>query len=228
LRSAIRTRISANDAPINTGRVAYRFLVPIADAAPFMGGWTAGIYVGSRVALARYVIRKGTLVNCVAFAHVPDVAGESWSAQASRDELTGLFAGWNPNVIGLAACAPLERTARWALYDRDPLDRWVDRRVGLLGDAAHPILPFLGFGAALGIEDAIVLARAFASSPSPTAALRLYEAARKDRANAILLESRRQGALFDAGPGGAPDIPDAERASRVPYDALTVALPELA
>ena len=228
LRSTIRAGMFDATAPRRTGRVAYRFLVPIADAAPYMGNWTAGIYVGSRVALARYLIRKGTLVNCVAFAHVPEIEGEDWSAHATREELTGLFEGWNAHVVGLASCAPLERTARWALYDRDPLDVWVDGRVGLLGDAAHPILPFLGFGAALGIEDAIVLARAFAATGHPAEALALYQNARRDRANAILIESRRQGEVFDAGPGGAPDIPAEERESRVPYDALTVGLSQAA
>ena len=225
IRSTVRAQMFDAGPPRKTGRVAYRFLVPIKDAKPFMGEWTAGIYVGSRVALARYVIRKGTLVNCVAFAHVPEIEGEDWSAQATREELTALFEGWDENVRGLAACAPLERTARWALYDRDPLDVWVDGRVGLLGDAAHPILPFLGFGAALGIEDAIILGRAFAMAAHPAGALANYQQARRDRANAILIESRRQGELFDAGPGGAPDIPAEERESRVPYDALTAALP---
>lgn len=222
IRSTVRAQMLGADAPRRTGRVAYRFLVPIAAAAPFMTAGTAGIYVGSRVAFARYLIRKGTLVNCVAFAHVPDVEGESWSDHASREELLALFEGWHEDVIGLASHAPLDTTARWALYDRDPLDVWVDGRVGLLGDAAHAVLPFLGFGAALGIEDAIVLARCFAQDPDPVAALRMYQAARLPRANAVLLESRRQGEVFDAGPGGQPDT--GERESRRVYDPLTAPL----
>jgi salicylate hydroxylase len=224
IRSTIRAQMFGPSEPRKTGRVANRFLVPIEDAAPYMGAGTAGIYVGARVALARYLIRKGTLVNCVAFAHVPDMDGEGWSHQATRDELVALFDGWHRDVVGLAACAPLERTARWALYDRDPLQTWVDGRVGLLGDSAHPVLPFLGFGAALGIEDAIVLARAFEAEPDPAQALRLYQGARLGRANAVLLESRRQGEQFDAGPGQAVEIPAAERESRVVYDPLTAPL----
>lgn len=225
LRSTVRARLFGADEPCKTGRVAYRFLVPIADAAPFMGEWTAGIYVGSRVLLARYLIRKGSLVNCVAFAHVPQVEGEDWDRHATREELTGLFDGWHADVIGLASCAPLDRTARWALYDRDPLDIWVNGRVGLLGDAAHPVLPFLGLGAALGIEDAIVLARAFTAAKDPADALLTYQGARRKRANGTLLESRRQGELFDAGPGETLDLPAAARESQVPYDPLTVPLP---
>lgn len=227
IRSTIRTQMFGPGEPRKTGRVAYRFLVPIEQAAPFMGAGTAGIYVGSRVALARYMIRKGSVVNCVAFAHVREIEGEDWSQRATRAELTALFEGWNENVVGLAACAPLEQTARWALYDRDPLDVWTDGRVGLLGDSAHAVLPFLGFGAALGIEDAIVVARCFAAIEHPADALRLYESARRDRARAILLESRRQGEIFDAGPGGTPDPDIDKRESRRIYDALTVALPEI-
>ncbi|MET0365622.1 MAG: FAD-dependent monooxygenase [Sphingobium sp.] len=226
LRSTIRTQMAGAGEPRRTGRVAYRFLVPMEQAKPFMTAGTAGIYVGSRVSLGRYVIRKGSVVNCVAFAHRPEAAEESWSQQATREELLALFDGWHADVRGLAAAAPLDRTARWALFDRDPLDRWVNGRVALLGDAAHPILPFLGMGAALGIEDAVVLARAFAATADPGHALRIYEQARRDRANAILLESRRQGEVFDAGPGAAIDIPDTERESRVDYDPVTVPLPE--
>jgi len=227
LRSAIRAQMVDAAAPRKTGRVAYRFLVPMEQAAPFLSAGTAGIYVGSNVSFSRYVIRKGTLVNCLALALQPEVEAEGWSQHATRAELLSLFDGWHEDVIGLASAAPLERTARWALYDRDPLERWVDGRVALLGDAAHPILPFLGMGAALGIEDAVVLGRAFAATADPVDAFRVYEQARRDRANAILLESRAQGKIFDAGPGATNDIPAGERESQVDYDPAHVPLPQL-
>jgi salicylate hydroxylase len=227
LRSTIRERIAGPSSPRKTGRVAYRFLVPMAQAEPFLGAGTAGIYVGSRVSFSRYVMRKGTLVNCLALALQPGVEGEGWSQHATRTELLALFEGWHADVIGLASAAPLDRTARWALYDRDPLDVWVDGRVALLGDAAHPILPFLGMGAALGIEDAVVMARALGAVSDPAQAFRVYELARRDRANAILLESRRQGEIFDAGPDATNDIPAGERESMVDYDPASVTLPQL-
>jgi len=226
LRSTVRAQMTGSTAPRSTGRVAYRFLVPMALAAPFMGAGPAGIYVGSRVALGRYVIRKGSLVNCVAFAHNDRVSEESWSRRASRDELLALFDGWHVDVRGLAAAAPLDRTARWALYDRNPLEAWVDGRVALIGDAAHPLIPFLGLGAAMGVEDAIVLSRAFECWSDPTAALDVYQRARTTRANAILLESRRQAEIFDVGPDAIDSIPDAERESRKDYDPVSVTLPE--
>ncbi|MDE1147217.1 MAG: FAD-dependent monooxygenase [Azospirillaceae bacterium] len=228
LRSTIRAALLGPEAPRNTGRVAYRFLVPMDKAAPYMGRGTAGVYVGSKVALARYVIRKGTLVNCVAFAHRADTTEESWNSHATREELLSLFDGWHADVVGLARHAPLEKTARWALFDREPLSRWVSGRVGLLGDSAHPVLPFLGFGAALGIEDATVLARCFAHTDDPARALRMFEATRLRRANAIVLESRRQGEIFDAGPGCRVPAEVGERESRTVYDPLTAPLADAA
>ncbi|MDE1150115.1 MAG: FAD-dependent monooxygenase [Azospirillaceae bacterium] len=222
LRSAVRGLLFGEAAPRRTGIVAYRFLVPLEQARPYAKA--LGMSVGPRASLSRYLIQQGTVVNCVAFAHGVDITEEGWNRHATRAELLDLFAGWHEDVIGLASCAPLETTACWALYDRDPLQTWVRGRVGLLGDAAHPVLPFLGFGAALGIEDAIVLARAFEAKVDPAEALKTYEAARRDRANAILLESRRQGEIFRAGPDGASDIPPHERESRAPYDPLTAAL----
>jgi salicylate hydroxylase len=223
LRSTVRERLGAPGQPRKTGRVTYRFLIPMETAQPFLSAGPACIYVGSRVSLLRYVIRSGTLVNCVAFAHSDDVEQEGWSHHATREELVALFEGWHPDVVGLASNAPLDRTARWALYDRDPLERWVDGRVGLLGDAAHPMLPFLGFGAALAIEDAIVLARTFAMTDDPMHGLRIYQEARRNRANRILLESRLQGEIFDAGPGATVAHPPS-RESRMAYDPVTVPL----
>jgi salicylate hydroxylase len=227
LRSTVRHQLCGPEQPRKTGRVAYRFLIPMELAEPFLSAGPACIYVGARVSLLRYVIRKGTLVNCVAFTHSDTVEQEGWSNHATREELVALFQGWHPDVVGLASHAPLERTARWALYDRDPLMQWVDGRVGLLGDSAHPMLPFLGFGAALAIEDSIVLARAFAMAGDPVEGLRIYQEARRDRANRILLESRLQGEIFDAGPGGSVAQPPS-RETRMAYDPITVPLAELA
>src|SRR5262249_50635299 len=85
----------------------------------------------------------------------------------------------------------------WGLFDRDPLPAWSKQRVTLLGDAAHPMLPFLGQGAAMAIEDAYVLARELARSPDDlAAALQAYEAERVPRTARVQLAARRQARLF--------------------------------
>ncbi len=223
VRSAVRAALFGPEQPLFTGRVAYRFLVPMERARPFMGAGGSNSYVAPGRSLLRYTIRHGTMVNCVAFIRAEAWTQEGWSQRVPNDELVGLFPGWHPDVIGLAANAPLEGTAKWALYDRDPLDVWVDGKVALLGDAAHPMLPFLGLGAAMAIEDAVVLARALGQTEDVAAALQVYQGARAQRAGAMLLESRHQGEIFKDGPESARRL-DVPREDRLNYDPSTVAL----
>jgi salicylate hydroxylase len=174
--------------------------------------------------MTRYPIRKGTVVNCAAFVSADTWTGEGWSQRCSVEELQALFAGWHGDVLGLAANAPLEGTAKWALYDRDPLEIWVQGRVALLGDAAHPMLPFLGLGAAMGIEDAVVLGRAFGETEDTCTALLRYQSARSARAGLMLLESRRQGQLFRDGPEGTTQRTVTTHSQRMAYDPSTAPL----
>lgn len=206
IRSTVRARLWGSEEPRFTGWVVYRFLVPMERARPYMS--TAGTFVGPGRSLLRYTVRHGSLVNCVTFVRSETLRGEGWSQRASTEELLALFPDWHPDARGLAASAPFDGTAKWALYDRDPLPAWTRGRTTLLGDAAHPMLPFLGLGAATTIEDAVVLGRAFgeaAAAGSETRTedcLRCYERARRPRANTLLLESRHQGQIFDDGPDG--------------------------
>ncbi len=215
IRSTVRRQMLGEESPRFTGWVAYRFLVPMELGARFMSA--PGTFVGPARSLLRYAIRHGSLINCVSFTRSAGWTEEGWSSRASKDELLALFGGWHADVRGLAAHAPLDGTAKWALYDRDPLPIWVHGRAALLGDAAHPMLPFLGLGAAMAIEDGVVLARAFAQTSSVEDALQLYQSARVERAGAMLLDSRHQGRIFEEGPGGALR-PRTSFADRVNYD----------
>jgi salicylate hydroxylase len=224
VRSQVRDGLFGASSPLFTGRIVYRFLVPMDLAAPFMSGGTSSTYVAPGQNFLRYVIRKGAMVNCVTFVTADNWTGEGWSARVGNDELMALFPGWHPDVVGLAANAPLEGTAKWALYDRDPLEVWVQDRVALLGDAAHPMLPFLGLGAAMAIEDAVVLGRAYGQTGDIRSALQLYQSARVGRAGLMLLESRRQGQLFGDGPDSAKPKTVTTHKERMDYDPSTVAL----
>lgn len=224
VRSAVRAQMFGAQSPRFTGQVAYRFLVPMARAQPYMNASPSGPYVGPGRSMTRYPIRHGTLVNCAAFVTTDAWTGEGWSERCSIEELQALFDGWHADVQGLARNAPAEGTAKWALYDRDPLDRWVQGGVALLGDAAHPMLPFLGLGAAMAIEDAVVLGRAFGQGDGVAEALAVYENARVERAALMLLESRRQGQAFSEGPGGTLQRTQTTHQQRMQYDPATVAL----
>src|SRR5262249_1700826 len=116
----------------------------------------------------------------------------AWSTGIGRDAVMERFPTtvWAPAVRELLAAT--ERWQKWALYDRPPLASWGRGPVSLLGDAAHPRLPFLAQGAAMAIEDAAVLARELARSPDDRcAALRRYEAARQPRTARVQRAARR-------------------------------------
>ncbi len=223
IRSAVRAAMFGATPALKTGQVAYRFLVPEVHARPYLSEGTANLYVGPRCSLLHYAIRHGTLINCIALVCTDAWEGEGWSQTVPPEELQTLFAGWHPDPAGLAAVAPEQKTAKWALFDRDPLDQWVQGRVALVGDAAHPMLPFLGMGAAMGIEDAVVLARSLEMAGGIAAGLQRYQAARAPRAGEMLLESRRQSRIFAAGPGSEGRL-HSTAIERMNYDPATVPL----
>ena len=117
---------------------------------------------------------------------------ESWSARGDRDEALSLFAGWHPQVRALIAGT--EQVFKWALFDRPPLETWTRGRVTLLGDAAHPMLPYMAQGASQSIEDALVLARCLAADrDDPQRAIETYAARRRERTAAVQAASREAG-----------------------------------
>jgi len=112
-----------------------------------------------------------------------------------HQELLARFAGWHEPIAAIIAATSADRIVRTDISDRDPIERWHDGAVVLLGDAAHPMTPNLGQGAGQAIEDAVVLDLCLAREGSIEAALKRYEARRIPRANAIVLASRRVGAV---------------------------------
>ncbi|MFI5642407.1 NAD(P)H-dependent oxidoreductase [Streptomyces goshikiensis] len=122
----------------------------------------------------------------------------------ARRALTEALEGWYAPVVDLVRDADPDDLVVTDIHDRDPAPRWTDGRVALLGDAAHPMVPALGQGANMALEDAVVLAQAMAAAPSVPAALEAYAHERMERAAAVVLQSRRQGSL-DQGAGKAAE-----------------------
>ena len=123
-------------------------------------------------------------------------------------ELLELYAAFNDEVCGLIKAIETGTLFKWGLHDRPPLARWSSGRVTLLGDAAHPMSPFLGQGAALAIEDGVVLGRCLAEACDLPPALALYERVRRPRAAAA---QRHSLARADALQGAFVDGFDAQR-----------------
>lgn len=200
LRSSVRAALFGSDQPRFTGYIAFRGLVPMerlpSDVVKLP---SSCLSTGHDRSFARYLIRDGQLLNFVALAERDGWREEGWSIPASTDEVLEEFAGWHEDVQTIIRSAPAESLFKWALFDREPLWEWTRGHVTLMGDAAHPMLPFLGSGAAMAIEDAVILARCFDSSTSIDEALRRYVAARYDRTTFVMQKSREAAEAYHSG-----------------------------
>ena len=189
IHSAVRESLFGAIAPTFTGCVCWRGLVPseqLGDArlARQMTAWW-----GAHGHVVHYPVRRGELINFVAHFDSDGWTGESWIEECPRAEVMDTYAGWNADLLALIGSS--ERYYKWALYDRAPLESWTRGRVALLGDSAHPMLPYLGQGAGMAIEDGCILAEALVRRPDdPAQALVVYERLRKPRATRAQTGSR--------------------------------------
>ena len=138
------------------------------------------------------------MLNYVGFVPADEEMQESWSAAGDPAVLRGAFDGWDARIGSVLK--QVDKTFRWALYDREPLPTWTRGRLTLLGDAAHPMLPHLGQGANQSIEDGMALATILgrAGNAAVQAALLAYERLRRERVAQIQLGARMQGLRVDS------------------------------
>jgi len=196
LHSTVRQALAVDDAPRFTGMVAYRALVDAAELPKKLIEPTATVWMGPGRHLVHYFVDGGRRVNLVAVVEADTSREESWNTPAESGELTAAFAGWHRRVRRLLEAA--REVHKWALYDRPPLPTWSTERTTLLGDAAHPMLPFLAQGAAMAIEDAWVLSRLLEhrEEDEPGPALDRYQRLRQLRTGKVADASREQGEMF--------------------------------
>jgi len=156
------------------------------------------MWLGSGRHFLTFPVRAGKLINYVGFVPTDEQMKESWSAPGDPDTLRREFAGWDPRIEQVLA--EVQQTFRWALYDREPLPGWTKGRLGLLGDAAHPMLPHLGQGANQSIEDGMALAIILGRADRSTAPLALlaYERLRRERVAEVQRGARASGMRYDS------------------------------
>lgn len=197
IHSRLQQEVVEPAEPVFSGMVAYRGLVA-ADRLPNWRRDVHLIWMGEGKHFMVFPVRSRTLLNFVGFLPSTYPAKESWSGHGDAATLAAAFAGWDPRVEALLA--EVENPFWWGLFDREPLPRWTNGRLTLLGDAAHAMLPHLGQGANQSIEDAIAVATLLARSDRATvpAALMTYEAVRRPRAVTVQLESRTNGRRYDS------------------------------
>jgi salicylate hydroxylase len=191
--SAIRSFLFPGEPPVFNGQVAFRALTPRERVPASILERPLGMYAAPGRYLLHYPLRGGTLMNVIGVGQAADWQEEGWSIPASNAEFEAHYSDLAPDVLEMIRDIPEGEIFKWGLRDREPLGTWTVGRVTVLGDAAHPMTPFLGQGACLAIEDALVLARAFAESEALEQALGRYEAARRPRGTNVQLWSRESG-----------------------------------
>lgn len=193
--STVRERLRRHAPPTFRHRVAWRALVPAPMVAAPWRDMSINLWLGLDAHLVHYPVKGGAMINIVAI--VSDEWKEGgWSATGERAEIMrhfGRFA-WAESARQLVTVP--ERWQKWALYDRPAPYRLGSGPVTLLGDAAHPMLPFLAQGGAMAIEDAAVLAAALAGGGDAGKALRAYERARRKRTATAQKAARRQARIY--------------------------------
>ena len=197
IHSALRPYVFPPSTPVFHGTICYRGLVPRGR----LPGWPMDrwqMWAGPSKHFLVFPVRHGQMLNYVGFVPADEEMQESWSAAGDPAVLRGAFDGWDARIGSVLK--QVDKTFRWALYDREPLPTWTRGRLTLLGDAAHPMLPHLGQGANQSIEDGMALATILgrAGNAAVPAALLAYEQLRRERVAQIQLGARMQGLRVDS------------------------------
>jgi salicylate hydroxylase len=189
IHSKVRESLFGADAPRFTGCICFRGMAPVEAVPRDINTANVTLWMGPRGHVVHYRVRRGELLNIVAHIDSDAWTEESWTRECDVSEVMTTYARWNSALTRIFPASA--HWYKWALYDRDPPECWSKGRATLLGDSAHAMLPYLGQGAAMAIEDACVLAGAIARSADDLdAALAAYEKLRKPRAREAVLGSR--------------------------------------
>ena len=190
--SKVRASVFGDEVVNYTGQVAFRALLPMVNIPAGIVTMPFAMFVGVNRVMLHYPLRHRTIMNVISVAREPRWQEEGWTIPATIEEFAGLHGDFHTDALELIRSISPGTLFKWGLRDREPLQQYSKGRVTMLGDAAHPMTPFLGQGACIAIEDAMVLGRAFAAASSFEEAFATYENTRRDRANGVQLASRQQ------------------------------------
>jgi salicylate hydroxylase len=196
LKSPIRAQMLGAAVATYTGDAAWRITVPIERLPPDTLEKAMSVFVGPGRHAVCYYLRGGNLLNFVGCVETDEISEESWTVKFPWDRLKADYRGWTPSIQAIIDAADKDACYRWSLHNRPPAPHWSTGRITLLGDAAHPTLPYLAQGAAMAIEDAAVLTRTLSMRDTLADALQLYQRNRIARTSKIVAQSTANRELF--------------------------------
>ena len=180
LHSVGRQHLNGTSAPFFTRQTAWRMIVPNVGEHPNV----ARVHMGPKRHVVSYPLRDGNSVNLVAVLEGADWSDESWSAKDDLANVLEAFKGFSPDLLNLMSGA--QDIGKWGLFRHPVAKKWFGESLALLGDAAHPTLPFMAQGAVMAIEDAWVLAASLDGTECFGAGLAAYQAKRVERVTKIV------------------------------------------
>jgi salicylate hydroxylase len=207
IHSTVQRLLFGEQSPHFTGCIAYRGLIPAERVADLEIAVESQVWMGPGRHFVHYYVQGERLLNWVALVEQDTWQRESWTDRGEVADALAAYEGWHGQIRRIIES--VDETFIWALFDRAPLKRWSQGRVTLLGDACHPMLPFMAQGAAQAIEDGAALAACLAETSGVEAALRRYESLRLPRASKIQAMSAQNKVRFHL-----PDGPEQEERDR--------------
>lgn len=196
LKSVVRQQISGTIPATYTGDAAWRLTVPVENLPKDIMEPVMSVFMGPGKHVVMYYLRAGKLLNFVGLVETPDVSEESWTAKFPWETLKADFVGWHDMIQTVIDRCDRDFCYRWSLHGRPHIAKWSTKRATILGDAAHPTLPYLAQGAVMAIEDGMVLTRALAKCSTIEEAIPMYERARMERTQKIVSQSAGNRTLF--------------------------------
>lgn len=217
IRSGIREALFNPAPPVFSGFVAWRGLVATGELPSHLR--ESAVAFGQGRHINRYLVRRGELLNFVAVAHREQWEAEGWNIPAPLDEFLAEFDDFDEGTRTIISRPVQGQVFKWGLFGRPWLEQWSQGRVVLLGDAAHPMLPFLGQGAANALEDAMILTRCLVAEPTPERAFERYQRTRQPRVRAATEQAARRGDRY-LGEPNADSLKGNEPGPEYAYDAV--------
>jgi salicylate hydroxylase len=214
IHSRVGRYLFGDQRPSFSGNIAYRGLAPAERVAHLGLEVKSTNWMGPGGHFVHYFVSGGRYLNFVAVREQSDWVRESWTDHADISEVHASYQGWHPQIHAILDA--VDEAFKWALFDREPLATWSKGRVTLLGDACHPMLPYMAQGAAQAIEDGATLAACIrgASAKTIEGAINLYETLRKPRTAQIQALARRNSSVFHLPDGPEQRERDARMAAR--------------